>query len=585
MCGIAGIVGKTSAPQLSEDVMSVLSKRGPDGHGMQSFGTCTFAHTRLSIVDLAGGAQPMTDPENRTAITFNGEIYNYKELRAELEAKGHRFSTRSDTEVILKAYAEFGESCVDHLDGQFAFGIWDEKTQSLFLARDRFGKKPLYYANRPDGNFVFSSEIKGLVAAGVEPKLDPAGIDAYLALMYIPPWRTAYVNVHTILPGHLGTYTNSELKTRQYWKLTPSVLDISYDDAKDEVRRLLTDAVRKRMVADVEVGSFLSGGVDSTLISAYAQQFMAHPLKTFALGYGDAINELPYAAEAAKKIGTDHYTLQASDELMPELRKVLAYFDEPHGDSADIAQHLVSELAGTKVKVALSGDGGDELFMGYGWYSSYFNRPKLITLKNALLTNQFAEHMKNVMVFPEHARDQLFTEKVPQRSALDTLIREYPGNGVGKINIYDLTTYLPGQLLSKVDQMSMMHSVEVRSPLLDHHLAEFVYSLPTEYKMNKSMGKIVLKDLLREIMPDSFVDRRKQGFGAPVRVWLSTKEMEAYVRTLFGRDARVYAFLRYDAVQKVIDSAYHGNHAKYMYRVWVLLCLEMWLREHESFIP
>lgn len=583
MCGIAGIIGRTGPVVIPQGVFDVLSKRGPDAQGQQSSGNCSFAHTRLSIIDLASGAQPMS-VEGGPVITFNGEIYNYQELRAELEKAGHVFSTASDTEVILKAYVEYGTECVSKLDGMFAFGIWDDKKRSLFIARDRFGKKPLYYTQSADGNFVFSSEIKAIAAAGVIPKIDPAGIDAYLALMYVPPWRTLYTNIHVVPPAHYGTYKDGHLSLTQYWRLTPSLHTISYTDAKDEVTRLLKESVRKRMIADVEVGAFLSGGVDSTLISAYAQELSTHQLKTFALGYGDSINELPFAEEAARTLETDHYTLQAPNDLLPELRKVLKYFDEPHGDSADIAQHLVSELASTKVKVALSGDGGDELFMGYGWYWAYFNRPKLITIKNALFSNPFAEHIRNVTVFSETARNALFKEPVEQRTPLDELVRSYPGNDIDKINAYDLTTYLPGQLLTKVDQMSMMHSLEVRCPLLDHQLAEFVYSLPEEYKTVRSTGKIILKDLLREIMPDSFVDRKKQGFGAPVRAWLSTESMEREVRALFSLDTHVHAFLNSVEVSRVVDQAYQGKNPKSMYRLWVLICLEIWLREHKEWM-
>lgn len=583
MCGIAGIIRRTEPAPLPQEVLHVLSKRGPDAYGQQTVGNCTLGHTRLSVIDLSSGAQPMMDA-GKNLITFNGEIYNYKELRNKLEKVGHFFSTESDTEVILKAYREYGPGCVSQLDGMFAFAIWDVEKKTLFIARDRFGKKPLYYAERPDGSFVFASEIKALVAAGVTPHIDPAGIDAYLALMYVPPWRTLYTNIHNIPPAHCGTYTNGTLSLNQYWQLVPSVQSISYADAKDGIRHLLKESVRKRMIADVEIGAFLSGGVDSTLISAYAQELTSHKLKTFAFGYGDAINELPFAEEAANNIGTEHYSLQAPPDLFPELSKVLGYFDEPHADSADIAQHLVSELASSKVKVALSGDGGDELFMGYGWYWSYFNRPKHIALKNALFSSPFAEHLRSITVFPERQRRALLKASLDQHIPLDTMVQSFSGNGLEKINAYDLTTYLPGQLLSKVDQMSMMHSLEVRCPLLDYKLAEFAYSLPLEFKVSHSGGKIILKDLLREIMPNAFVDRRKQGFGAPVRTWLSTGQMERDVRELLSSKAYVHTFLNPTEVARVVDRAYQNKNPKEMYRLWILVCLEMWLREHTDWL-
>jgi len=332
------------------------------------------------------------------------------------------------------------------------------------------------------------------------------------------------------------------------------------------------------MIADVEVGALLSGGVDSTLVCAYAQRFSSHPLKTFSLGYGGYINELPYAAEASRKIGTDHYTLQATSELTDELESVCAYFDEPHGDSANFPQHLVSELASSKVKVALSGDGGDELFMGYGWYSQHWHRPKLKRLKAALLSNPYQEYLKSITVCHASTRRHLLKDpSTLSDEAIDELVTL--GGDIEKINLFDLTTYLPGQLLTKVDRASMMHGLEIRCPLLDYQLAEFVFNLPQQYKMSRQTGKLILKDLLREIMPDSFVDRKKQGFGAPVREWLETEGMRAYVQKQLGKRAAVYSYLREDAVQSFIRSAYQT--ASY-YQLWILLCLEIWLKAHQG---
>jgi len=542
-----------------------------------------LAQTRLAIVDLSpGGHQPMRDNAHDVAITFNGEIYNYKELRQELEAKGHLFSSQSDTEVILKAYAEYGEECPKHLDGMFAFALWDNTKKQLFLARDRFGKKPLYYAYTKDGALVAASEIKALRAMGVRPVLDPAGLDLYLTLMYLPPWRSVYKNIFTILPAHCATFKDGTLSTARYWALEKKPLTLSYTEAKEELRRLLTNAVQKRMIADVEIGSLLSGGVDSTLVTAYAQKCMDRPIKTFALGYGDYINELPFAEAASKKIGTDHHTLQATSDIIEELEKVIEYFDEPHGDSADFPQHLVSELAASKVKVALAGDGGDELFLGYGNYFAYWNRPKLMRLKNILFSNPYREHIKSITVFPAHLRRTLLKDNSRVgKEAADSLVPPMQ-NGLDKINMFDITTYLPGQLLAKVDQTSMMHGLEIRCPLLDHHLAEFAYNLPTEYKTDRTTGKLILKDLLREIMPNEFVDRKKQGFGAPVRKWFAEPHMRAYVEKQFAPGAPIFAVVHESAARTHITKTLAGKDPKSYYQLWVLLCLAVWMQKHKD---
>ncbi len=576
MCGILATTGAARPPAAA---LEALGKRGPDDRGMLEFPRATLGQTRLAIIDLSpGGHQPMKDNARNLAITFNGEIYNYKELRRTLEALGHRFSTQSDTEVILKAYQQYGDDCPVHLDGMFAFVIWDEERQELFMARDRFGKKPLYYAYTKDKELVIASEIKAILALGIVGELDPKGIDAYLTLMYLPPWRTVYKNVEVLPGAHSARFSRGTLTRRRYWELKSEPLRISYGDAKAEIKRLFSEAVRKRMIADVEIGAFLSGGVDSTLVTAYAQRFSSQPLKTFSLGYGSEIDELPFAAEASKAIGTDHHTLQATSDLVQELEQICTYFDEPHGDSADFPQHLVSKLAATKVKVALSGDGGDELFLGYSWYSQHWRRPLRARLKAALLSNPYKEYLKGITVFPAWMRRELWRDPgALAHEELDHLVGP-ARDSLEKINLFDLTTYLPGQLLTKVDQASMMHGLEVRCPLLDHQLAELVFNLPRDYKMNQRAGKIILKDLLRELMPDSFVDRKKQGFGAPVDKWLEKAGMRAYVEAQLGRQAEIYAFLREDKVRTFVKNAYvHGAY----YQLWVLLCLEVWLKAHK----
>ncbi len=586
MCGIAGIVGWGigEGPGIEVGAMlATLAQRGPDERGHLTFPNCILAHTRLSILDLSTGGQPMHDREANVAITFNGEIYNFRELRRELEAQGHDFLTRSDTEVILKAYHQYGAACVERLDGMFAFGLWDEATNSLLLARDRFGKKPLYYAFDDGGALIFASELKTLFASGrLRGTIDYEALDSYLRLLYVPPDRTIYRNVHVVRPAELLVFASGQVSTRQYWTLRQEPLRIPYDEAKEEVRRLLGDAVRKRMVADVEIGALLSGGVDSTIVTHFAQQYASRPVKTFSVGYGDFINELPHSQAAADRIGTDHHVLQVGGPALgDELLKVAAYFDEPHADSSNVAQGLVSALARTKVKVALCGDGGDEVFLGYEWYWRHWQMGRRERLKQALLSNPFRDYVRAIQAFrPEHRR-LLWNGNLPAAAELvpDT-VRRSRLRPVQAINRFDLSVYLPGQLLVKADRAGMMHSLEVRSPLLDTQLAEFVVNLPTEYKTDRRAGKIILKDLLREVMPSEFVDRPKQGFGAPVTDWLRSI-CRPLVRDLLGSsNASVYGCLNRDYIRRMIERFYAGQDTSDYRRIWALLCLELWFNTH-----
>lgn len=567
-------------------MLASLSKRGPDDHGTLSFPLCTLGQTRLSIIDLESGHQPMQDNKRDMAITFNGEIYNYRELKKELEEKGYVFSTNSDTEVILKAYQEYGDECPKHLDGMFAFAIWDNEKGRLFMARDRFGKKPLYYAFDDDQNLLVASEIKALFASGkIKGVLNPEAIDNYLALMYIPPWKTIYKNISVIPPASFAIFKDGELKIKKYWQLEKKDVPITYTEAKEKVRALLTKSIEKRMIADVEIGSFLSGGVDSTLVTAIAQSFSKAPIKTFSVGYQDYINELPFAAEAAQKIKTDHYTLQAKDDMVDELKTVIEYFDEPHADSSDFPQHLVSKLASTKVKVALSGDGADELFLGYGWYTRHKNLSYRAHFKEKVLMSPFAGYLNAVQVFTPAERKNLWKNPVHvNKNFVSDEVKNSKLSSVEKINLFDLTTYLPGQLLVKADRMGMMNSLEVRSPFLDYHLAEFVYSLPDEYKTSDTMFKRILKDILGETMPHEFVHRRKQGFGAPVKKWLreSAFKNEVYTK-LHDSTADIYTMLDEQPIKIMLDDFYLKGNDRYNYKIWVLYCLELWFNSHKQF--
>ena len=577
MCGILGIHNLSgNSKQLQTKVpeaLSTLSKRGPDDSGIVHREKCTLAQTRLSILDLTGGHQPMKDTESNTWLSFNGEIYNFTELRTELEKLGHVFTTTGDTEVIIKTYKEYGEKCVEKLDGMFAFALWDEDKEILLLARDRFGKKPLY-VHRDDDTLFFASEIKTLMKLVANPfTINPEAINAYLTLSYIPPTLCIYNEVASLLPAHYLIYKNNQAETVRYWELKNSPLSISYDDARSEAKRLLTKAVSKRMIADVEIGSLLSGGVDSSLVSMIATKYSDKPLKTFSIKYGDDIDETQYAKEVSHKINSELSIIDAnSRNILEELSKIQNYLDEPLGDSSLFPQHIISELASSKVKVVLTGDGADELAMGYGWYFKYWNLSKKEWFRTRLLSDQFSEYIPYISIFTDKEKKLLLKNKLPGSRFIHA-----DGNGaLQRINNFDIGTYLPGQLLTKIDRTSMMHSLEVRSPFLDTELAEFIYNLPTEYKMDKHSGKIIIKDIFTDFMPKDFVHRKKQGFGAPMDSWLHEKNIREYVQTMILPNSHLSEYLNVTELERTVEEFYAGNK-KYAHKIWTLLNLEIWL--------
>lgn len=593
MCGIFGLVNKNKkivAKPILESMYLTLSKRGPDDHGVMEFDKCILGQTRLSIIDISQGHQPMRDNSGNVAITFNGEIYNYKELRSVLEGKGHTFSTNSDTEVILKSYIEYGDDAPKYLDGMFAYAIWDDDKQELHVARDRFGKKPFYYTEDNDGTFYFASEIKAILETGmVKGIVDYEAIDNYLTLMYIPPWKTVYKNIKVLPPATTAVLRDGKLETSTYWRLEKNKSEEthspSYVEAKKEVRRLLADAVKKRMIADVEIGSFLSGGVDSTIVTLLAQSFSKTKIKTFSVGYENHINELPYAFQASKKIGSDHYPLQAKGDMVEELHKIVEYLDEPHADSSDFPQSILSKFTASKVKVALCGDGADELFLGYGWYTRHMNLSYRAHFFEKVFMDPFSGFLKAISLFSKRDRLRLWKDEGNVNG--DVIPDELKNTKLSpkdKINLFDFTTYLPGQLLTKADRMGMMHSLEVRSPFLDHHLVEYVYNLPDEYKTNGHDYKILLKDLLCEYMPKDFVYRRKQGFGAPVKAWLREEGFKKDVMGLVGsKDSHISKIMNHKEINRILNEFFQEDNGDYSYKIWLLYNLELWFIHHSKY--
>ena len=573
MCGIAAIAGTNLNINnyKTEAILRKLKYRGPDDKGELFFPHCWLGHRRLSIIDLKSGDQPMTDGE--LAISFNGEIYNHHELRTQFEQEGLIFKTHSDTEVILKAYRKWGNECPKYLDGMFAFIIWNSENDELFIARDRLGKKPLYYFF-DEASILIASEIKSLIASGaLVPQLDYKAIDNYLRLMYIPPWKSVYKNVHQIPPAYCGTFRNGKLSLRRYWKLIRKPIRISYDEAKKKTHELLKKAVKKRLItSDIEIGAFLSGGIDSALVALVAAKEFNHSLKMFSVSYGGH-DELPFAKKVCEKIKCKHFVTHIDKYLPDELNEVIAYFDEPHADTSDFPQHLISSLASRKVKVVLSGDGADELFLGYKWHR-----------KNTGAEDLFDRRLNSICAFSSKQREKLWNSSkiidnnIRIKDAYDDYLRP-----IDNVTVFDLTSHLPGQILTKVDRAGMMHGLEVRSPFLDTELIEFVFNLPYEYKVKNGEQKWILKDILSEYMPKDFVYRKKQGFGSPIDKWLHDPVAKKYIYKELGRNARIRSIFSGESMDEYLHDFYTNSlpHERAAQRIWVLLCLERWMKQQK----
>lgn len=586
MCGIFGIINKKAefSDSVSDKILETLNKRGPDNKGVYCDNTVFLGHTRLSIIDIEGGSQPMTDIESGLTIVFNGEIYNYKTIRDELIEKGHTFHTSSDTEVILKSYLEYGEDCVDHLDGMFAFVIWDANTKTAFMARDRFGEKPLYYSV-VDGTLYFASEIKALLQTGVvEPIIDTISIDNYLTLLYVPPWRTIYKTITPLQPAHRAIFRDGTISTTRYWSIKNKPVTDSDEVIKQKIKNLIEMSVQSRMVSDVEVGSFLSGGIDSGIVTSLASKTSTHKLKSFSAGFDNAINELPQAQLTAQFCKTDHFEKNINFDITTSLRETIAYFDEPFADSSNIPTHLISQFAREHVKVALSGDGGDELFYGYGHYRSFTHRRKIEKLLHPFITH-FDYYKQQLCYFSTKERKSLWRDSdTLDKNIFSHIDISEAQTDLEEINLFDYYLGLPGDMLTKVDRASMMNSLEIRSPFLNHKLAEYAFNIPAKFKTTDNKGKIILKEIFEDILPAGIFDKKKQGFGAPVIDWLQKPEIQKLIDTTFVPGAHIYSLFNEKAVHKTLSLFKKRPTLKNAYKVWQLLTLELWFASREKYI-
>jgi asparagine synthase (glutamine-hydrolysing) len=636
MCGITGGVwyqpNRAITRSTLEQMTDALIHRGPDDRGIfysinQTESSVPSSRPtpgvglgfrRLSIIDLASGHQPIGNEDGSIQIIFNGEIYNYRELRRRLEGAGHRFTTESDTETIVHLYEDIGLDCFAHLNGMFAIAIWDARKNQLVLARDRMGKKPLFYSIQ-DGRLVFASELKSLLCVPDLPRtIDPGALDLYFTYQYIPhPW-SIYQGISKLPPGEIGVYRDQNWETRSYWPIQwQTEVARSRTQAIEEVRVLLTDAVRLRLRSDVPLGAFLSGGVDSSLIVALAQRELDQPVKTFAIGFSESdFDETKYAAMVAEHLGTDHCRFEVTPDALSILDRLVHQYDEPFSDSSAVPTWYLCEETRKKVTVALSGDGGDELFAGYDRYralrwsediqrvfpakllshSSWLQRlgdssrrrsftRRLKRFSEALGQPPPRRYLRWLQIFSEENRLDMyredFIERLPNRDPFEFLEHAWNRGGsrdlISKASITDLQCYLPCDLMTKVDIASMAHSLEARQPFLDYRLIEFAVSLPVDLKHRWGRGKRLLEDAFGDLLPKQIWRRPKMGFGIPIGSWFRGPLRAKTELMLLGTDARCHAYLRPEYIQALITSHQNGTSNE-GYRLWNLLIFELWLR-------
>jgi asparagine synthase (glutamine-hydrolysing) len=649
MCGIAGGSWTSAAQPLPEAVLQrmtdVLTHRGPDDAGYY-FGTgrgngtggAALGFRRLSIIDLAGGHQPMSNEDGSVWIAFNGEVYNYRELQPQLEKLGHRFQTASDTECIVHAYEQWGHDCVTRLRGMFAFAIWDDRRRVLFLARDRMGQKPLVY-RLASGQLTFASELKALLQVPGAPRdVDPQAVADFVTLQYVPHPRTMFRGYAKLPPAHWAEFhaTTGDFTVQRYWEApyqrpdslagrfpdeSAVCLPHTADEWQSGLRETLTEAVRLRMRADVPFGAFLSGGVDSTIITGVMQQQSMQKIRTFSIGFTEKkFDERSYAREAAATLGTDHHEFVVDPSAVEMLPKLVWHYDEPFADSSAIPTMYLSQLTRQHVTVALTGDGGDELFAGYDRYlavelaakidrlpgfvrgaltsrlwqripASVQQKSRLRQIKRFLAAlGQTTERRYTnwVSIFDDARRPGLFSPEFtrtlngynPMSFVLDAYRRCSEPDIVQRTNCVDVETYLPGDILTKVDIASMAFSLECRSPFMDHRVVELAARMPPELKLKKRRGKRILIEAFADLLPASIQTRPKMGFGVPLDHWFRGSLRSLLCDTLLDPKSLGRGYFEPSAIRQLVDE-HLSSRWDHSARLWLLLVFELW---HQRFV-
>jgi asparagine synthase (glutamine-hydrolysing) len=602
MCGIAGIAGPGAHLKKDrvERMLDSLAHRGPDDRGLAIMDDCVLGHVRLSIVDLESGQQPMESPDGRYTVTFNGEIYGFLDLRDSLE--GHAFRTSSDTEVVLAFHERHGAKGTDRLPGMFAYAIWDRQERTLLLSRDRLGEKPLFYAWGPSGEFLFASEIKAILASGlVSPSLRPEGLAGFLERGYVSPDMTIYREVEVLKPAHQLLFRGGRVEIRRYWTPPPIGEPVAMEAAVDEFKERFQRAVSRQLVASVPVGVLLSGGLDSSSVVATAARLQPG-IRTFSFGIGGSDDELPYSRDVAARFQTDHTEIRAGDIDVHELLlKMAEIHDEPFADSSALPTYVVAGLARSHVKVALGGDGGDELLAGYWYMPPLFDMESesgapywkwlLVRLLHRLAQGDkkraLGHRIRGMDMRRRHgsvtealaARHRVFREDEVARLGFPTPPpRPMPSGGGLEVALRDdIEDYLPGSILVKTDRSSMAHGLELRAPFLDVELASFLLALPHSLKIGRPGTKLLLRSAMAGTLPDAIRSKKKQGFGGPIEEWLRLPKVEELRKEILGNPLSA---LRTLLPGEGVDSLAAGDFRK----TWTLLNLGIWLEARRGSI-
>ena len=612
MCGIAGIFSTVECKldsSIIHNMVNLIQHRGPDDVGFYVSNCVALGMRRLSIIDVEGGHQPITTQDNNQVIVFNGEIYNFRSLRNQLIKKGYHFETNTDTEVILKLYQEYGTEVVNYLRGMFAFAIWDAEKNHLFLARDRVGIKPLYYTYQ-NNVFTFGSEIKSILGnPSVDKSINYSALGQYLSVQYVPGPETIFNRIYKLPAGHTLTLTKSGINLNSYWHWPERVeyTTRSEKDLVEEILDLLKESIDLRMISDVPLGAFLSGGIDSSTIVGLMEQKSSGPLKTFSVGFNthSKYDETPYARQVANYFDTDHHELILGSETIRLLPKLVWHLDEPLADRAALPTYLVSKLARRHVKVVLTGEGGDELFAGYRRYtavglhykylslpstarngvgkifSNLANKPNLLD-KYQRLTNPhlFDMYMGQQANFSPVAKQNLLSKAFAEEININSPFKEWGEvsrtSWLRDLLDRDAKSWLPDDLLMKADKMSMAASIEARVPFLDHKLIELISTIPTNMNIKNMTTKYLLKQSVRDVVPKKIIQRRKQGFDVPLSAWFH--ENVSFIQDILLSPSADRGYFNLDYIESMIDHVSSDPKASPSIggQIWNLICLELW---------
>jgi asparagine synthase (glutamine-hydrolysing) len=607
MCGICGLLAPAGVPDaaLVARMNDALVHRGPDEGSVNGFGRCVLGNRRLQVIDLATGSQPVANESGEVVCVFNGELYDFAELRRELAAAGHEVRGTGDTPVIPHLYEQHGLGFVERLEGMFALALWDAGRERLVLARDRVGKKPLLWTQLADGTLAFASELKALLRLpGVRREIDPAALDAYLALQYVPGERTALAGIRKLPPGCLLVAEHGRVGVRRYWRAEAGGEERTEAEWVELVRETVGAAVRRRLIADVPLGALLSGGIDSSVVVGLMAEASSAPVRTFTVGFSEpSYDERPFAQAVARHFATEHEELVLEPNAAEVLPRLARAFDEPLGDEAALTVLLICEAARRHVTVALTGDGGDESFAGYERYVAHClaatpglglapagvlralgrGEPRSTANRLARLVETArapaeARYARLMEVFPAGLRAELWEpDFVAEAKQSEELLGQPRAEGIAGLQLLDVETYLPGDLLLKADIAAMAASLELRSPLLDHRVVELGLALPDSLKVRGRRGKVALRRAFADLLPPEVASRSKKGFGVPLTRWFRGELRGLAAGLLLDERARRRGQLRPAAVKRLLDEHVSGR-ADHGHRLWCLVMLELWQR-------